>query len=67
MKKIKCLVCFQITDLSDAINLEKSQNEALRAKLRIQDGKLENLQENREQNEFVLQKNEKVCCGLFKF
>ncbi|CAG9536583.1 unnamed protein product [Cercopithifilaria johnstoni] len=49
----------QITDLSDANNLEKSQNEALRAKLRTQDDILENLQENKEHNVFTIQKSEK--------
>lgn len=66
IKKVKCLVHFQITDLTDLINLEKSQNEALRAKLRTQDDELENLQENKEQIEFTIQKCEKVCYSLFR-
>ncbi|VDO39754.1 unnamed protein product [Onchocerca flexuosa] len=49
----------QITDLSDAIDLEKSQNEVLREKLRTQDDKLEILQENKELDEFTIQKYEK--------
>ncbi|KAK6102849.1 Myosin head (motor domain) family protein [Brugia pahangi] len=54
----------QITDLSDSINLEKSQNEALRAKLRIQDDELESLQENKERNEFTIEKYEKEINSL---
>ncbi|KAL3993677.1 Myosin head (motor domain) family protein [Acanthocheilonema viteae] len=54
----------QITDLNDAINLEKSQNESLREKLRTQDDKVENLQENKEHNEFTIQKSEKEINSL---
>ncbi|EFO26078.1 myosin [Loa loa] len=54
----------QATDLSDAINVEKSQNEALRAKLQIQDDELESLQENKERNEFAIQKCEKEISSL---
>ncbi|MCP9257674.1 Myosin-9 [Dirofilaria immitis] len=48
-----------ITDLRDAIDLEKSQNEVLKAKLRSQDDELEILQENKERDELIVQKYEK--------
>uniref|UniRef100_A0A915PST5 Myosin motor domain-containing protein n=1 Tax=Setaria digitata TaxID=48799 RepID=A0A915PST5_9BILA len=54
----------QIIDLTDSISLEKSQNEALRTKLRNQDDELENLQENKEHNEFTIQKYEKEINSL---